>query len=301
MIHMYEENEYLLSTMEKFNIDSLVDLSILDLITLQLLLRKQKPVIRYSLYVEVREFFKDIKDIPSSSFYNVLKKLRKRGFIIFRHNENKKKKIEATPSAEAAIKSVNSYFMSALVHNSNVGNEQILKEMGVSNWGKILILSMSDFMNLDLFPFLIEHSDKIYIVTKESVFKDLCKIGIKNIELSKIENGVIREPDNFFDASSIPFYFKKPRNYGTTRIELLKELVRVTKPRGLVVIASRAKPPKTNNFFANEAIRIYSETIRDRIFTEQELRQDMEEAGLVEIKTLEHQGIVAAIGKKPVE
>jgi DNA-binding PadR family transcriptional regulator len=87
---MDSENRYLSSTIEKFNIDTLVDLSILDLITLELLIKKREPVVRYSLYVEVEEFFKESKEIPSSSFYNNLLNLEKKGFIAFSSSKNKK-------------------------------------------------------------------------------------------------------------------------------------------------------------------------------------------------------------------
>lgn len=300
---MVKEKNYLSSTLEKFNIDTLADLTVLDLITLELLSKKKEPTVRYSLYIEIKEFFKNKKDIATSSFYNNLSNLKKKGFISFSRSEVKKNKtdlIETTPLAKNAIKSVNNYFMSALVHLANVGNEQILELMGEDHFEKGLVVSMSDFLNLDLFPFLVGIVDKLYILTKEEVFRDLLALGFKNFELSKIDNGIIREPENFFDISVIPFYFRNPENYEITRIELLKELIRVTKSESWIVIASRAKLPKTQNYFANEVLRIYGESLENRTFTVEVFRDDMKKAGLMEIKTLEYQGMLAAIGKKPL-
>ncbi|TFG29965.1 MAG: hypothetical protein EU532_02065 [Promethearchaeota archaeon] len=301
---MVKEKNYLSSTLEKFNIDAFADLTILDLITLELLLKKQEPIIRYSLYVEIKEFFKENKDIPTSSFYNNLINLNKKGFISFSHSKDKKIKtdlIEATQLAKDAIKSVNSYFMSALVHNANIGNEQVLELMGQDHFEKGLMVSMSDFLNLDLFPFLSKKVDKLYILTRKEVYKDLIELGFQNFELSKIDDGNIREPENFFDVSIIPFYFRNPENYRITRTKLLKELIRVTKPDGWIVISSRAKLPTTQNYFANEVLRIYGEALDNRTFTINELQQDMKKAGIKEIKTLEYQGMVAAIGKKSLK
>lgn len=296
-----KENNYQSLRNKKFKIDILADLSIVDLITLELLLKKHIPVVRYSLYVEVKQFFADYKKIFTSSFYKNLKDLEKKGLISFNRSKNHKdwvENIEATPLAEAAIKGINQYFMSAVAHNSNIANEEILAKLDKKYYDKLLIVSINDYLNLDLFPFLMKNFNSIYIITRKDVYQDLQEIGIKNIKRSNIEDCIIREPNDFFDVTAIPFYFKKPYNYDMTRVEILKELRRTTKPGGWTIISSRSKLPETNNYFANEILKLYREAVKERIFTEQEFREDLQKAGYSHIETFKHNGVVAGVARK---
>jgi len=300
MLNNNEQNYQALRN-KKFKFDILADLSIVDLITLELLLKKQFPVVRYSLYVEVKQFFADYKKIFTSSFYKNLKNLEKKGLISF--NRSKKNKdwvenIEATPLAEAAITGINQYFMSAVAHNSNIANEEILAKLDKQYYDKLLIVSINDYLNLDLFPFLMKNFNTIYIVTEKDVYQDLKDIGIKNIKRSQIEDGVIRESNDFFDITAIPFYFRKPYNYNMSRIEILKELRRTAKPEGWTIISSRSTLPETDNYFANEILKLYGVAVKERIFTEQEFQEDLQNAGYSNIETFIHNGVVAGIARK---
>ena len=53
-------------------------------------------------------------------------------------------------------------------------------------------------------------------------------------------NNVIRGPKDIFDMVLIPEYEKEPNFFGLSRIDMLKELIRVVKPGGIVTIFVRS-------------------------------------------------------------
>lgn len=109
---------------------------------------------------------------------------------------------------------------------------------------------------------------------------------------------MIREPNDVFDLVAFSGYCKNPDLYDMTRIELLKEVVRVTKIGGVIILTARANMPETQNFFANKLLRSYSESVNERTFSEKELSEDLINAGLTKYEIFNYEGMLTGIGWK---
>ena len=117
------------------NIGDFASFSIVEIITLQTLLRHTEPIKRYALYLEInqlvhplvynskiseseKEYEKFLQKsmISTSSFYNSLNTLNKKGLINF--NKSKKGKvdtIEATEVTNVALKAIRQFFLRIMV------------------------------------------------------------------------------------------------------------------------------------------------------------------------------------------
>ena len=73
----------------------------------------------------------------------------------------------------------------------------------------------------------------------------------------------------------IPVYKQDPKFYNLPREKLLKEIVRVTKPGGYIGLVAMADVPLTNNIYANELINIYRMAVGNRIFSDDQLKDEI--------------------------
>ena len=123
--------------MDSISLKHIVNLSIVDMIMLQLLLKHEKPVVRHILYNEISHFltrekqkvvksikfdnrspgaveFKELLDndkkFSTSSFYNSLKNLEGKGLVKSNKDENNKIiSIEATQYTEILINTISKH------------------------------------------------------------------------------------------------------------------------------------------------------------------------------------------------
>ena len=121
---------------DSFSIKDIVNLSIVDMVMLQLLLKRTKPVVRHLLYHEISNFLTrekqkvfastDFSDLPdgaekfqnflqtsngkkfsSSSLYYSLDNLEKKGLVKFNYDKKDKvESVEATPYTEILINTI---------------------------------------------------------------------------------------------------------------------------------------------------------------------------------------------------
>ncbi len=301
------------------NIGDFASFSIVEIITLQTLLRHREPIKRYALYLEVnqlvhpfiynsktseseKEYEKFLqKSLSTSSFYNSLNTLNKKGLIIF--NKSKKDKvdtIEATEETNVALNAIRQFFLKIMVSDYEYlidMSETILGKIGLKRVNTLLTVWLSELVDVNLITYFTKVADEISILSRSELHKDLIKIGLESINYSRIHNNIIREPNDFFDVVAVPSYRRNPDFFGLSRIDLLKELVRVTKKDGVIVMTGRKELPTTQNFYANELLAEYNKAVSERIFSEEELKQDMNEAGLTRIEVFDYQGLIVTIGK----
>ncbi len=109
-------------------------------------------------------------------------------------------------------------------------------------------------------------------------------------------NNVIMEPKDIFDLAIIPEYEKEPEFFGLSRIDIIKELIRVVKQGGIVVIFVRSSIPQINHFYAKELLNKYEESISGRIFTKEEVEEDLKAAGFTKYDIFDFDGIIIGIG-----
>jgi len=305
-----------------------LDISFLDGIIMMLLLQHEEPIKRYILFLEVNHLlehstfnrfnkflsnnlntildtnknlkFKD--SVLIASFYNHLKKLNR--MFLVKVNKNKKGKIdtiEKTPLTKPVIISFYQMFTSNFVYSERFTRKVLKYLTKLINYipEKSLVCGVFDFFysstwNTDL---MTNYSTNIYFITEMERDDDYFKnLGFTDIKFSNINNHKIGEPEDIFDFAFIPNYSKNLNIRGLTRIEILKELVRVTKRDKAIVITCFSKIQTVTNFYAKTVINQLNRALSTMIFTPDELQQDMISANLVKIKIDNFKGRLIGIG-----
>ena len=311
---------------DKFNykIQEFADLSILELVTLQLLSRHQEPIVRHSLFLEVQQFFltdqnnnhkadKSVSDseqkfsnftqnrnpISTSSFYNNLNNLAKKGLLSFKDNGNIRliEANELTKLVENVVfhhlfRTRMPFEVGAMLESST----EILKTIGKAKFDSFLLIWLYDNADIPFFRLLTNVTDYPFILCEEELYNNTINKSIDTITQTKVFNGLIREPDDAFECTFISYLDKKSGFFGINRSILLKEAIRVTKKGGNVILTNYSELPSTENYVTNSLIQIYNKINKYQISNKKQLEEDMRKAGLNRISILEIKGFIFGIG-----
>ncbi len=322
-----------ISPSEGFSITDVSNLSIVELIMLQILLRHGRPVVRHNLYNEVSQFlenekkkvansidFKDLspsgqkffkfiqskKKFSSSSLYYSLDNLEKKGLVKFnRIDKERVKSVEATEYTEILNANVLKYIIKTgllMVEQNRLLLEVINKInelIGSKKFGTMLFIWFDNFINFESINISSSITDNLFILSKKEVFDIVEKYGLNNIQYTSLFNDTIRESDNFFDAVIIPYHYRNASLYGMTKSSILKEAIRIAKNDGVVIIHSFIDFPKIDhpffNIFLKQVKDVYTEII---FYTEEEFKKELFDAGAKDIKIIEEKGHLYGIGRK---
>jgi hypothetical protein len=321
-----------ISPIKGFSITDVSHLSIVELIMLQILLRHGRAVIRHNLYNEVSQFlesekkkvassinFKDLtpsgqkfykfiqskKRFSSSSLYNNLENLEKKGLVKFNRINEKVESVEATEYTEMLNTNVLKYIIKTglLLVEQNRLLPEIIKKIGEligsKKYGTMLFIWFDNFINYESINISSSITDNLFILSKKEVFDTIEKYGIKNIQHTSLFNDTIRESDNFFDAVVIPYHYRNANLYSMNKKTILEEAIRITKNDGKVIIHSFIDFPKIEHPFFNIFLRQVKEVYTEVIFyTEEEFRKELVDAGAKNIEIIEEKGHLYGIGKK---
>lgn len=310
-----------------------IDLSLVEILTLNALLEYGAPIIRYTLYIIVNSLIQNNKLDPdtisiknlndhesklynhiqkknqnssalsTSSFYNNLSNLEQKGLIKFNRDENGKiDTVQTTSLTPVVIKLMLQFFMGTSVIPDFVKFDEGLtqKIKKISNKDRvenIMGIWFSKSIYLRLVNWFKNLADEVFILSKKKTYENFSNADLNNIHISKVYNKrKIREPDNMIEMVAVPNYKKEADFYGMGRIEVLKEIHRILKPDGMVILVTKAEFPLTNDFAADELLKIYKESIFDTIFTEDLLREDLKGAGFSSNKIIRYKGCLIGIG-----
>jgi len=306
--------------MSKFKITkNLSQLSYIELITIQKLINHQGPIVRFILYQEVNQiinfngFKKNSEEIltdpfqrpnlSTSSFYNSLKTLETNGLVSFIKKKLKGKEkivaVEATEMAKLAIKGVTGHFLSMTIDDFNYlakMSRELMKIIKISHFSNILVFNLTENIDNRQMGLTFRLADDVYLLANKGIYESMVKMGYDKLKSTKMYNNVIREPKDIFDMGIIPEYEKEPDFFGLSRIDILKEVIRVVKPGGMVVIFVRSPIPQVDNFYAKELLKKYEESISGRIFTEEEIKEDFNAVGFTKCEIFDFQGSIVGIG-----
>lgn len=310
-----------------YSIADFIDLSLVEVLTLQLLLRHKEPVVRHTLFLEVTQFLqserssfdsfdspnlsssekrylqflKNKKKLSTSSFYNNIKILEKMGLISCKHNV--KGKVEAIETTD-----LTGPFMNVtLQHFINFGvraeesvmhsmKKAIMEKIKKTNFESILVIWLNEFFNLQIIRIAYEMSESLFILSRNDFSKDLINRGLKNVNFSSIYNRKIREPNEAFDVVFFPFYYKNSKTFGLSKIDLLKEARRVLKKTGVVIITVQSKLPKVEGYIASKILELYERSNYHTIYEIDELERDFNEANFSKWEIFENFGDLIGIG-----
>jgi len=323
---------------ETISIKYIVNLSIVDMIMLQLLLKHEKPIVRHTLYNEISQFltrekkkvvqsvkfendtpgateFKDLlendKKLSSSSFYNSLKNLENKGLV--KSNKDDKDKIvsvEATQYTEILINTISKHVIrfGLIEAEQNKNFPDILKEVieknllnqnEVKKFGTLLYISFIDFLNTKCMKILSKITKNLFVLSNKEVLEGISKMGLKNFQKSSIFNKTIRESDNFFDAVIIPYQIGSSDLYSITKGTILKEAFRIVKEKGVVIIHGYTELPIVEHGLLNIFIKWVKNFYSDlKTCSEEEFNEELLKAGARDVDVFLYRGYLFGIGRK---
>lgn len=324
--------------MDSISIKNIVNLSIVDMIMLQLLLRHEKPIVRHILYNEISQFltrekqnvvksikfdnrspgakeFKELlqKDKPfsTSSFYNSLKNLETKGLV--KSNKDERDKIvsvEATQYTEILINTISKHVIRfgliEVEKNRNLPDiikevieKEILKLKEKKKLETALYVSFGDYINAKCIKILFKATDNLFVLLKKEISENISKLGLENVQNTTIFNGTIRESDNFFDAVIIPYHFKSTDIKGLTKETILKEAFRIIKENGIVIIHGYTELPNIEHALLNIFIKWVKNVYTDiKTSSEVKFKEELLNAGAKEVKVFVYKGYLFGIGRK---
>ncbi len=334
---MTKENEKR-TLMETISIKHIVNLSIVDMVMLQLLLKHEKPIVRHILYNEISQFltrekkkvvhsikfdkdapgareFKDLlendKKLSSSSFYNSLKNLENKGLV--KSNKDEKDKIvsvEATQYTEILINTISKHVIRfGLIEaeqNKNfpdilkdVIEKNLLNQNEVKKFDTLLYISFIDFINIKCMKILSKISENLFLLSNKEVLEGISKMGLENIQKSSIFNKTIRESDNFFDAVIIPYQIENSDIVNITKGTILKEAFRIAKKKGVVIIHGYTELPAVDHGLLNIFINWVKNFYSDlKTCSEEEFNEELLKAGARDVEVFVYRGHLFGIGRK---
>lgn len=253
-------------------------------------------------YIEKKE--KNGTNLSTSSFYNNLSNLEKRGLIKFNLNHKGRiDTIEPTPLARSVVKTLLQFFMDSTVipdfvkFDEELTNE-IIKRSKKTHLDNLMGVWLSEYIHLRLVNWFKTLADEVYVLSRKNNYDDYSKTDLEDVRISEVYNKKIREPDNIIEMVAIPNYKKTTHFYGMDRFEILTELYRIIREDGMIVLVAKAPFPLTQDIAADEILQIYKESISNLIFSKEKILNDLESTGFTNNEIFDYKGMIVALGKK---
>ncbi|MHA2393169.1 MAG: hypothetical protein ACXAEX_14610 [Promethearchaeota archaeon] len=327
-----------MTPMDSISIKHIINISIVDMVMLQLLLKHEKPVVRHILYNETSQFltretqkvaksikfennspgsneFKNLLDkdkkFSTSSFYNSLKNLEAKGLVKSNKDENNKIiSVEATKYTEILINTISKHVIRfGLIEAEknkffpNIIKEVVEKEIfepkGIGKFSTALYISFSDFINIKCLKLLSQASDALFVLLKKEVFENISKMGLEDLQKTAVFNKTIREPDDFFDAVILPYPFETPDLNDVTKENILKEAFRIVKKDGNVIIHGYSDLPNIEHALVSFFIKWIKNVYTDiESSSERKFKEELLNTGAKEVKVFKYKGHLFGIGHK---
>ncbi len=319
--------------MESISIKHIANLSIVDMVMLQLLLKHEKPIVRHILYNEIRQFLtrerkKVVKAIKfdnetagaiefqnwlqeptrfsSSSLYYSLDNLESKGLVKYnRDGNNKVISVEATQYTEILINTILKHTIKFGLIESEQNKylpgiiKEVVEEKENKHFGTMLYIWFSNFINSKCINTFSTITDNLFVLSKEEAFENVSKLGLKNVQNSSLFNNTIRESDNFFDGIIIPYHFRSANLDGVAKSDILKEAFRIIKSDGVVIIHGYTKIPDIDHAFFNIFTKWINDIYKDIVFyTEEEFQNELIAAGAKDTKVYVYKGHLFGVGNK---
>ncbi|MHA1240429.1 MAG: hypothetical protein ACTSQU_06505 [Promethearchaeota archaeon] len=323
---------------DSFSIKDIVNLSIVDMVMLQLLLRHSEPVVRHNLYNEISRFltqekqkvveltnFNDVpvgaqkfqeflhinKKFSSSSLYYSLANLEKKGLVKFNYDKKDRvESVEATQYTEILINTILKHVIKfgVIEAEQNKFLPKIIKEVveekvltGLKNkkFGTMLYICFSNIINAKCISFFSTITNNLFILSNMEAFENVSKLGIDNVQYSSLFNKTIRESDNFFDGVIIPYHFKDIIFKGVSKKTILEEAFRIVKENGVVIIHGYTTLPDIDHAFFN----VFTEWVKNiytdvEFYSEEEFKDKLLKAGAKEAEVFVYKGHLFGVGNK---
>jgi len=327
-----------ISPMESISIKDISNLSIIDMVMLQLLLKHDKPIVRHILYNEIlrfltkekqkvvsstsfneapagaKEFQKYLKKpnkFSSSSLYYSLDNLESYGLVKYNRDENNRViSVEATQYTEILIntilKHVIKFGLIDVEQNKflpkiikEVVEEKVLADLQDKKFGTMLYIWFSNIVNAKCISFFSTIANNLFILSNKEAFENVSKLGIENVQYSSLFEKTIRESDNFFDGVIIPYHFKGTSFKDVSKKAILQEAFRIVKENGVVIIHGYTDVPDIDHAFLNIFTHWVNNIYTDvEFYSVEKFKKELLETGAKEVEVFVYKGHLFGIGRK---
>jgi len=315
------------------SISNFTNLSIVEIIMLQMLLRHARPVVRHILYNEVSQFlrsekekvvesihFSDLsssgqkfygflqskKKFSSSSLYYSLDSLESKGLVKFNYDKkNRVESVEATKFTKTLINTVLKHIIRFGLFEVEQNKilpvliKEVVEKIESKKFGTMLYVWFKDFIDFECINTISTITDTLFILSKQEAFENVTKFGLDNIQYTALFNNTIRESDNFFDAVIIPYHYRNGELYETHQSKIIKEAFRIIKNSGVVIIHGYTDIPDIDQSYFDIFIEWVKNSFKEIVFyTEEEFKKELLDAGAKETEVFVYKGHLFGVGRK---
>ncbi len=323
---------------DSFSIKDIVNLSIVDMVMLQLLMKHTKTVVRHNLYNEISQFltrekqkvaeltnFNDVpagarkfqqflqtnKKFSSSSLYYSLANLEKKGLVKFNYDKKDRvESVEATQYTEILINTILKHIIEfGLIEAEQskflpeiikeVVEEKVLSDLEDKKFRTMLYIWFSNFINVKCINIFSTLTKNLFILSNKEAFENIYKLGLENVQNTSLFSNTIRESDNFFDGVFIPYHFRKTNFKDVSKESILSEAFRIVKENGVVIILSYTNVPDIDHAFLNIFTKWVKNIYTDiEFYSEEGFKDELLKAGAKEAEVFVYKGHLFGIGRK---
>lgn len=237
-------------------LEQILDLSVVDIIILQHLVKMSEPIIRIDLLEQINNMLNDRSKIAASSFYRKLDKLEEKLMITYVESAESERKrnnaIIATENAIRALRTINQISFFGSINYANIVKRIVadfIKTATITHADNLLLINTEFMIDSEVLQTIGEYVDQTYLIADDdfinryNAFEDASPIIRTNIF-----NGAIREPDDFFDVVVIVGYEQAKTSKDAPVTAWLDEAIRVTKRGGILLLTTIAEIPETDHF-----------------------------------------------------
>ncbi len=286
-----------------FFLEDYLDMTITQVFTLIIVNSFPAGVIRYTILQSLNTLFSPHNRISASSFYHSLEKLEKQGLIEFIRDE--KGKISLVRGTKKSSEALNHIGHINVMSGVNIGkiiadfSIKILEFIGLeSQEDRGLIISKDLSLDLHLYPFIEQYVKNIHCLSSNTDFNRYIVPYSEKINQTTVINKKIREPNDEFNVTFLPTYYPTEDFFGMNDDEFWQEVVRVTKPGGLIITLSFREMVKQDNFLLDGIIDQFSTNPMIGFTTKEKIKHSMLKARINEVNIADFQGILLAVGRK---
>ncbi|OLS28740.1 MAG: hypothetical protein HeimC2_04700 [Candidatus Heimdallarchaeota archaeon LC_2] len=279
-------------------LDDIIDLTVVELYILNFLVRIGGSAVRFAVFNELNAKLTKNK-VSRSSFYHSLTKLKNKGFVFIETNPmGKGSLVKALPLARAAVKQSNIFSIWSNIDLSQIAlniSKQLIFDMDKKQ--SQIFLSFDETPNLDTISVITSLSNLTNILVDDEIIESY-RSRLLETPFSKFENNVIKEPNDYFDRGIISNYFPSSQIYGVPADHLLKEMIRVIKPGGEMIVICFNELPATNNIILDS---IMSDLFNEIVFhpaNPTNIKKEFESLNLKIINESNFKGYFIIVGKK---
>jgi DNA-binding PadR family transcriptional regulator len=273
--------------------EEISNLSIKHLIVLIFLIRYKEPIIKNALRSRINAYFES--KISPGSFYNIITKLEDAELI----QTFDKNKIFPSEKGIDVIKVIRSFIINNTINYYDLIEEFLFnftENLNRDNFQKSLLIILERDVDPQVVNLASNLSEESYICAPEDKYKRLIDLGLdKSIKQTSISPlGEIDANSGSFDTVIISTFYV---GIAIVFKELIKEILRVCRPGGIVMLQGIKKPEEKHFIIDNLRENIFNDQFIYNI-TQHELQSILDINNILFNQIVEENGLLIGIGFK---